>query len=99
MTLAKESNTILRLRRKLKRRLRAESKDLRQSFRKKISAIIRHRFSQPHSSETPLKKTLAQEQPPPPSRKTTRSRRVKTLRKSKRFSSLTKQTLLNTQSS
>jgi gamma-glutamyl phosphate reductase len=42
---AKESKTIVRLRKKLKRRLREESKIVKKSVLKKISQIIRIRFN------------------------------------------------------
>ena len=44
MAHAKESKTILRLRRKLKRRLREESKAMKKSVLKRISQVIRLRF-------------------------------------------------------
>lgn len=45
MELAKESKTVVRLRRKLKKRLRAESKVIKKRDLKKISELIRLRFN------------------------------------------------------
>ena len=45
MELAKESKTIVRIRKKLKKRLRAESKVIKKRDLKKISDLIRLRFN------------------------------------------------------
>jgi hypothetical protein len=58
MELAKESKTVVRLRRKLKKRLRAESKVIKKRDLKKISELIRLRFNK---QSLDLQKTTLQQ--------------------------------------
>jgi hypothetical protein len=90
---AKESKTIIRLRRKLKRRLREESRIIKKRVLKKISQIIRLRFDKQvldtHTIGTiggNLEKSAGV---------SIQKLRAKIIRDSERLSSLTRYTLKN----
>ena len=92
MEYAKESKTVLRLRRKLKKRLREESKSIKKRVLKKITQIIRLRFSK-HLLDIHTVNTLEGRFEMLPSERVVQKLRATIIRESERLSSVTKKTL------
>ena len=86
---AKESKTVLRLRRKLKRRLREESKVVKKRVLKKISQIIRLRFSK-QLLDTQTVDAIEGKQEVIPSSESIKKLRAKIHRDSERLAPLSK---------
>jgi adenylate kinase len=89
---AKESKTVVRLRRKLRQRLREESKVIKKRVLKKISQVIRLRFSR-YLLDTHTVNVIEGGQAQLSSGETLQKLRAKILRDSERLSALTRKAL------